>query len=441
MAKDKKVTRPSALKKVNSAGKAKLATVKPNKTEKPGKGKEVRKEASKSKSGKSKAEVISQEVMKRAREANDRDKMKAKALKDKKDESIKGKDKPNSKEEKPVKESQTKPSKNAKVEASTTPPTKRHRMKSPGVSSNSSNKVMAELEAAAKDAKKRAEMDANNVDQFLEGLMENYGDGENGFEAVLQAVKDKRKEPGENAARKKKKKAVEPEASDKESDEEKAEEEEDEAMSTEAVEEPTSDGSDDEGQEDDQSEEDSPQDVEDDEAVEEDDENSFEEPASAEEERDEDEEDDDQDETEGEREKKDQGKNEGDELQNAIAATGEVTSQMRNSTTNKKEYDTFARQIANKRLFPASLAPMLQRRKLELFGLWLDAGQSWDQVVLEVDKGQETLNLARKEMCGVQVKTLRGMFSKEKLDEILAKRYKDGLWYADDDWPKDPEEP
>lgn len=90
--------------------------------------------------------------------------------------------------------------------------------------------------------------------------------------------------------------------------------------------------------------------------------------------------------------------------------------------------------------FPASLQPMLRRKKTDLFGMWLDFGLDWDKVVCEVERLSQTKNLARKEWIAVQAKVLKSQMEEDKFNDLIRKRTEAGLYYTDDDWPSDPME-
>ena len=129
-------------------------------------------------------------------------------------------------------------------------------------------------------------------------------------------------------------------------------------------------------------------------------------------------------------------------LAEAGAAAAEISQQLmvRNSVTHKKEWDTFMRQVANRTLFPTQLAPHFLKSKQDLFSSWLDCGQSWDKVLLDVERKQETLNLSRSEMTAVKAKDIKKTMSKEKFDKLWASRKSSGLYYIDKDFPDDEED-
>ncbi|CAK9096979.1 Uncharacterized protein SCF082_LOCUS45505 [Durusdinium trenchii] len=108
-------------------------------------------------------------------------------------------------------------------------------------------------------------------------------------------------------------------------------------------------------------------------------------------------------------------------------------------TTHKKEWDRFDRQTKGG-AFPTALMPFLRKKKADLFGLWLDHEGDWDKVVVEVDRLQSTTNLNRKQWTAIQAKDLQKSMPEDRFKELIKKRQEQGLYYADEDWPEDPQE-
>ena len=130
---------------------------------------------------------------------------------------------------------------------------------------------------------------------------------------------------------------------------------------------------------------------------------------------------------------------EGDELAKAAKETTKGKG-VRNSETHKKEWDKFAREAQNKKTFPVSLMPAFRKNKNDLFGIWLDNGMSWERTEIAGVREQESKNLARSEMVGVQAKDIRAKLGNEKADQVIEARKAAGLYYLDDDFPTDPED-
>ena len=49
--------------------------------------------------------------------------------------------------------------------------------------------------------------------------------------------------------------------------------------------------------------------------------------------------------------------------------------------TNKKEWDTFSREVVNKKKFPVRLSEHLARDKVDLFNLWLQHGKDLHELL------------------------------------------------------------
>ena len=131
-----------------------------------------------------------------------------------------------------------------------------------------------------------------------------------------------------------------------------------------------------------------------------------------------------------------------DQLALAVATTTKQSArqEVRNSTTHKKEWDRFARQCANKSVFPVTLAGAYKRPKTDLFAAWLDSGMSWERTEVLIQRRQDSKNLARRQMTGIQAKTLKEKLGEEKANRIITLRKDQGLYYQDDDFPDDPED-
>ena len=114
---------------------------------------------------------------------------------------------------------------------------------------------------------------------------------------------------------------------------------------------------------------------------------------------------------------------------------------MRNSTTNKKEWDKFIRQSMNKNLFPPRLAAAFVKQKNELFNMWLDTGEDWDAVACEAERKNQTSTLNRNQWQAVQAREVIQKYGKERGTEIIEKRKAASLYYLDEDFPDDPMDP
>ena len=113
--------------------------------------------------------------------------------------------------------------------------------------------------------------------------------------------------------------------------------------------------------------------------------------------------------------------------------------EMRNSVTNKKEWDTFNRQAKTR--MPCSLNSMYTSSKQELFNMWMDLGMDWSACSLEVERRHEQKSVSTKGWVAKQGKQLRALYSSEKFDLLVSKRKEQGLYYEDPDFPGDLDEP
>ena len=121
------------------------------------------------------------------------------------------------------------------------------------------------------------------------------------------------------------------------------------------------------------------------------------------------------------------------------AHTQKQVATLKNSVTNKREWDTFCRQAKSR--MPVSLNEMYQASKQELFNMWLDAGQDWTACALECERRHEQKKVATRGWRAEQGKVLKERYSPEKWQTILASRKLNGLYYEDPDFPGDDDEP
>ncbi|CAK9066934.1 unnamed protein product [Durusdinium trenchii] len=342
------------------------------------------------------------------------------------------------------------------VPAPSTPPRKRRRMKSPAsslgtVQTDASSEHYAEkqakamealgdkLEDAALLASVRAELDATDMLGLLDDLKDHaklgeVGEAENKLcKRAAKQLEQESEEEGEGEEKEKDASDEESQDGSEASDEDEeveAEADEQDDKSEEEEEEEEEEG---EGQKDaDEAKEDEDEDAEDGSDKDENAEDSEEDEASdAETEGTASEDEDDQE--DGEQEEEDEEKRKKGELAESIAATADK------STTRKKEWDRFDRQTKGG-AFPTALMPFLRKKKADLFGLWLDHEGDWDKVVVEVDRLQSTTNLNRKQWTAIQAKDLQKSMPEDRFKELIKKRQEQGLYYADEDWPEDPQE-
>eukprot|EP00435_Cladocopium_sp_Y103_P065388 s488_g27.t1 len=125
-------------------------------------------------------------------------------------------------------------------------------------------------------------------------------------------------------------------------------------------------------------------------------------------------------------------------------ATGEATTTLRNSSTNKREWDAFCRQLKANNRIPCQISEYAQTtaNKTCLFGMWLDSGKDWTQCQLVLERSMKQKNEAERGWCAQQGHDIKKKYKNnpEKAEKVMSSRRAAGLWYADDDFPDDPDE-
>lgn len=104
--------------------------------------------------------------------------------------------------------------------------------------------------------------------------------------------------------------------------------------------------------------------------------------------------------------------------------------------TNKCDWDSFVRSKERFRVYD-----YFQSNKLELFNFWLDSGKSWQTCQLHVERIQSQSNESRKGWIAMQGRDLKLKFGDDRGKEIIQKRREEGMWYEDDLYPTDENEP
>ena len=118
--------------------------------------------------------------------------------------------------------------------------------------------------------------------------------------------------------------------------------------------------------------------------------------------------------------------------------TENTNQKLRNSSTNKHEWDKFCRQAKSANKMPASLSEFYLTSKVELFNLWLDAEKDWEKCELQVERVQSQRNISKRGWIAVQGKELKKKYdTEEKWEKVRADRVAKGLYYQDDDFPDD----
>lgn len=125
--------------------------------------------------------------------------------------------------------------------------------------------------------------------------------------------------------------------------------------------------------------------------------------------------------------------------QHALVPVAEATQSqqmaLRNSVTHKPEWEKFMRQA--KTMMPIQCNEMFNSSKKELFNLWLDSSQDWEQCRLVVERKQQQRNIASRGWTAKQGKELKTQYTAEKWEAVKASRRTAGLYYEDEDFPGD----
>lgn len=104
--------------------------------------------------------------------------------------------------------------------------------------------------------------------------------------------------------------------------------------------------------------------------------------------------------------------------------------------THKKEWDQFVRSKDRFRLHD-----LHAKNKVEYFNLWMDCDKDWDSTVAAVKRKQSQKNKASKGWTTIQGKTLKTQLTPEKFATLTASRVQKGLYFDDEDFPGDEDEP
>ena len=118
---------------------------------------------------------------------------------------------------------------------------------------------------------------------------------------------------------------------------------------------------------------------------------------------------------------------------------------LRDSSTNKKEWDVFTRKLKSGSNLPVELSEYAVNltKKKELFNMWLEADQDWEETQVTLERKLTQKNQAKRGWTAVQGKELKKRFENkpEKAQVIMESRKASGLYYEDTDFPGDPDEP
>ena len=134
----------------------------------------------------------------------------------------------------------------------------------------------------------------------------------------------------------------------------------------------------------------------------------------------------------------------GHALAAATKAAEQKSATLRNSTTNKREWDSFCRQLKANNRIPCQVSEYAQTsaNKTCLFGMWLDSEKDWTKCQLLLERTLKQQNEAEKGWCAMQGHEIQKKYKNnpERAEKIMKARRDAGLWYPDEDFPDDPTE-
>ena len=116
----------------------------------------------------------------------------------------------------------------------------------------------------------------------------------------------------------------------------------------------------------------------------------------------------------------------------ALVLAVEKTKDLKNSVTDKREWDTFVRSKERFRMFD-----YFQSNKVELFNIWLDSGKNWDQCQLHVKRSQESRNSSTRGWTSIQGRDIKAKYPAEKAKTLMETRYNAGMYYDDPDFSQE----
>ena len=108
-----------------------------------------------------------------------------------------------------------------------------------------------------------------------------------------------------------------------------------------------------------------------------------------------------------------------------------------NSVSNRAEYMQYLRAARNPSKMVKSLIPVFQGNKLDLFRIWLEKGQDFQQVAIEVRRrNAQKQTAAAKDKC-MSKKDLEasGRYSEQDIQELIARKTAAGLYINDPNFP------
>ena len=129
------------------------------------------------------------------------------------------------------------------------------------------------------------------------------------------------------------------------------------------------------------------------------------------------------------------------ELSKAVDDVANKTTDLNKATsaTNRKEYMKFLRQANNPAIMPKALIPTFTSgEKLDLFRIWLQKGQDFSAVEVEVNRrnSQKKTALARDRCLSRADLLATGRYSEKDVQELIERKTALGEWIPDPNFPQ-----
>ena len=120
-----------------------------------------------------------------------------------------------------------------------------------------------------------------------------------------------------------------------------------------------------------------------------------------------------------------------------VQGTDTAVSTLKNSASNKREWDTYMRQLKAQTKVPVTVSEYCtsHANRVDMFNMWLSSDKDWSKCELLLERKMEKKNEGTKGWQAIQSRVLAEKYPQEKWLKIKESRKASGLWYPDDDFP------
>ena len=120
-----------------------------------------------------------------------------------------------------------------------------------------------------------------------------------------------------------------------------------------------------------------------------------------------------------------------------VQGTDTAVSTLKNSASNKREWDTYMRQLKAQTKVPVTVSEYCtsHANRVDMFNMWLSSDKDWSKCELLLERKMEKKNEGTKGWQAIQGRVLAEKYPEEKWLKIKESRKASGLWYPDDDFP------